>query len=105
MRVFSAAKLSPWRTRRCVRTSVSLLLPMLLWCGRADPSSAQQGAASKSDSDVLQYISAAWTSLTRSMNECKSLVDPKLAQRPILYLPADFAEPLALTELQSRCNV
>ena len=39
------------------------------------------------------------------MNDCKSLVDPKFSQKPILYLPADLAEPPALAELQSRCSV
>lgn len=78
---------------------------MLLWYGSASPILAGQGAGSQSDSDVLHYISVAWTSLTRSMTECKSLVDPKFSERPVLYLPADFPEPPALTELQSRCSV
>jgi len=82
-----------------------MLFLVLLGCGSASLAGARQAANVQSDSDVLHYISGAWTSLTRSMSECKSLVDPKFSQRPVLYLPADYAEPPALTELQSRCSV
>jgi alpha,alpha-trehalase len=87
----------------------SLILSVLLWllvcCAFAGATGAGQALESGSDSDVVSYISAAWNSLTRSMSECKSLIDPKLSQKAVLYLPADFAEPAALTELQSRCSV
>jgi alpha,alpha-trehalase len=39
------------------------------------------------------------------MSDCKSVVDPKLAGASILYLPADFAPPAAVQQLQSQCNV
>src|ERR1700746_3731529 len=42
---------------------------------------------------ILEYISTAWDTLTRSMTDCQSLVDPKIKVPPVLYLPADVAEP------------
>lgn len=39
------------------------------------------------------------------MNECTSLVDPKITTRPVLYLPADFAEPPQVAALRSKCGV
>ena len=54
---------------------------------------------------IKAYIATGWDTLTRSMNECKSVVDTKLATTSILYLPADFPEPAALQALQKQCNV
>jgi len=54
---------------------------------------------------ILDYISSAWDVLTRSMTECKSVVDPKIKAAPVLYLPADFAEPPAVQKLAADCNV
>ncbi len=55
--------------------------------------------------DILQYISTGWDTLTRAMNRCESLEDTKTGGEAVLYLPADFATPPAITELQSRCHV
>jgi alpha,alpha-trehalase len=54
---------------------------------------------------ILNYISSAWDTLTRSMTDCQSVVDPKLAQASVLYLPAGFAEPAAIETLRGKCNV
>jgi alpha,alpha-trehalase len=54
---------------------------------------------------ILEYISSAWDTLTRSMNDCQSVVDPKIKVAPVLYLPAGFAEPAALKKLAADCNV
>ncbi|MGA9391656.1 MAG: trehalase family glycosidase [Candidatus Sulfotelmatobacter sp.] len=54
---------------------------------------------------ILEYISSAWDTLTRSMSECQSLVDPKIKAAPVLYLPAGFTEPDALKNLSSKCDV
>src|SRR6202050_2350286 len=42
---------------------------------------------------ILDYISTAWDTLTRSMTDCRSLVDPKIKAAPVLYLPAGMAAP------------
>jgi len=54
---------------------------------------------------ILNYISSAWNTLTRSMTNCESIVDPKIAETPVLYLPAGFAEPAAVHELSCKCKV
>src|SRR5882762_5699656 len=54
---------------------------------------------------ILTYIDSAWDTLTRSMTDCQSVVDPKLKVAPVVYLPAGFAEPAAMQKLASECNV
>jgi alpha,alpha-trehalase len=54
---------------------------------------------------ILNYISSAWDTLTRSMTDCGSVVDPKIKVPPVLYLPAEVAEPAAVQKLATDCNV
>ena len=54
---------------------------------------------------ILAYISSAWDTLTRSMTDCASVVDPKIKVSPVLYLPKDFPEPPAVQKLATDCNV
>jgi alpha,alpha-trehalase len=54
---------------------------------------------------ILDYISSAWDTLTRSMTDCASVVDPKIKVAPVLYLPKEFAEPAAVQKLAADCNV
>jgi alpha,alpha-trehalase len=54
---------------------------------------------------ILDYISSGWDTLTRSVTDCQSIVDPKMKVAPVLYLPAGFAEPAAVRKLASNCNV
>jgi alpha,alpha-trehalase len=54
---------------------------------------------------ILNYISSAWDTLTRSMTDCASLVDPKMNVAPVLYLPKEFAEPAAVHKLAADCKV
>jgi alpha,alpha-trehalase len=54
---------------------------------------------------ILDYISSAWDTLTRSMTDCASVVDPKMNVAPVLYLPKEFAEPAAVLKLAADCNV
>ena len=54
---------------------------------------------------ILTYISSAWDTLTRSMTDCASVVDPKIKVPPVLYLPKDFPEPPAVQKLATDCNV
>jgi alpha,alpha-trehalase len=68
----------------------------------AGQSTAPQGQGLK---PILEYISTAWDTLTRSMTDCQSLVDPKMKVAPVLYLPAGMAEPAAVQKLSRDCNV
>ena len=72
-----------------------------------------QGQAKKPNSNaearglgpVLHYIAADWDVLTRSMTRCDSIVDPKLAEGAILYLPAGFDAPDPVKKLETQCKV
>jgi alpha,alpha-trehalase len=68
----------------------------------APSQTTQPGAGLK---PILAYISSAWDTLTRSMTDCQSVVDPKIKVAPVLYLPAGFPEPTAVQELTAACNV
>src|SRR4051794_39695280 len=54
---------------------------------------------------ILNYISSGWDTLTRSMTDCQTVVDPKLVESSVLYLPADFSTPAAVQELEKRCKL
>ncbi len=54
---------------------------------------------------ILSYISTAWDTLTRSMTECESIVDPKIKAAPVLYLPNGMQQPEAVEDLAQKCNV
>ena len=54
---------------------------------------------------ILTYISSGWDTLTRSMTDCQTVVDPKLTEASVLYLPADFPASPAVRDLQKRCKV
>jgi alpha,alpha-trehalase len=71
-----------------------------------NPTSAGQAAANPEGlKPILDYISSGWSTLTRSMNDCSTIVDPKLAGKSILYVPADFIITADLHALESRCNI
>lgn len=54
---------------------------------------------------ILGYISKTWDTLTRSMEECSTVVDPKLAENSVLYLPAEMEMPANVKEMQTRCHI
>src|SRR5690348_627898 len=54
---------------------------------------------------ILDYIAKSWDTLTRSMEECTTVVDPKLAENSVLYLPAEMAIPVNIAEMQRRCHI
>jgi alpha,alpha-trehalase len=54
---------------------------------------------------ILAYIASSWSSLSRSMTDCKSLVDPKVTTPPVLYLPAGMETPPAVAAAHQQCNV
>src|ERR1700747_3536200 len=68
----------------------------------ASPPEAAEGQGLK---PILNYISTAWDTLTRSMTECQSITDPKIATPAVLYVPAGFAVPSAVQQLSGKCNV
>jgi alpha,alpha-trehalase len=82
---------------------------LALWLGAANLAAqtpaakvpvAQQGLA-----PIQTYISSAWDTLTRSMTNCETIVDPKLVEGSVLYLPAEFPVPANVRDLEKRCKV
>ena len=62
-------------------------------------------AAPRPAPTIEAYIHQGWDSLSRSMSECQSLVDPKVNAPPLLYLPFGAPTPLQLQRLRSQCNI
>src|SRR5947209_15539634 len=52
---------------------------------QAIPAGREQGLA-----PIVSYIKSGWDTLTRGMTDCGTVVDPKLAEASVLYLPAHF---------------
>ncbi len=62
-------------------------------------------AQSPSTQSIDSYIHQGWDTLSRSMTECRSLVDPKVNVAPVLYLPAGAPIPPELLRLRSHCSI
>jgi len=71
------------------------------------PATAQQAVqtARTARPPIDAYIHQSWDSLQRSMDDCNSLVDPKLAAVPVLYLPAGEPVPAAVRSMERKCHV
>ena len=54
---------------------------------------------------TLRYIHGAWDTLTRSATNCSSLVDTKIADVSVLYLPADLDTPPDVADLEQKCHM
>ena len=80
---------------------------ILVACISAEPAALRAQVDSKGQGlkPILDYISTGWDTLTRSTTECRSIVDPKIAATPVLYLPKDMTEPEAVKLLTSNCKV
>jgi alpha,alpha-trehalase len=93
--------------RRCLACFLRVLPVILLTCGTlsADHAIAPAAAGNQGLKPILAYISSAWDTLSRSMTDCQSIVDPKIKVAPVLYLPKDFPEPQAVKKLAAQCNV
>lgn len=84
----------PVRIRSCL-ASLILSATLVATASASQPDPAKTRA----------YIDQAWHTLTRSMDDCASLADSKVATRPVLYVPAQFSQPQALAQVEKRCNV
>ena len=85
----------------------AIVLVVSLALGTASGTANAQTAAGRQQGldPIRSYISAGWDSLTRSLTECKTIVDTKLTTASVLYIPADFETPAAVQQLQKQCNV
>src|SRR6266705_5164703 len=92
--------------RRCRMVLLLLLVSIVLPAsGFASEGGETEPAKTKGLEPILDYISKSWDTLTRSMEDCTTVVDPKLAENSVLYLPAGFSVPVQVTEMQRRCHV
>jgi len=78
---------------------------LLILCLTPAFASDPQPAANPSLAPILKYIATGWDTLTRSMTDCNTVVDPKLAEDSILYLPAGLSMPDSVREMQERCHI
>lgn len=81
----------------------SLFVATIVAGGQAD--TAKTSTKGEGLAPIRDYIFKSWDTLTRSMEDCSTVVDPKLAENSVLYLPADFAIPTSVEELQKRCHI
>src|SRR5579862_4968251 len=101
--------------RQSVRESrTALIVALLAICSAISvlaPNAGAQNSPTASAASqpglapIRQYIAEGWDTLTRSLDECKSIVDTKLTTASVLYMPADFDVPPAVQRLQAQCNV
>jgi alpha,alpha-trehalase len=91
-----AARLS----RYAVTLAVGALLCVLPLTGEQNTNSAESGLF-----EIQAYIAKGWDTLTRSMNQCRSVADPKLSVASVLYLPAGFPKPASVEHMQKECNI
>jgi len=82
-----------------------LLLAICLVQAGLSPAASKATVGEQGLAPIRSYIAASWDTLTRSMTKCDTVVDPKLAERSILYLPADFPAPPAVAQIRKKCNV
>ena len=88
-----------------------LLLPAIAAIGISNswaqetPPPAAATAGTPDPAATLAYIHDAWSTLTRSMTDCHSLVDIKVTANPILYLPAELPTPPEVAALSEKCQV
>src|ERR1700724_4337905 len=94
--------------RRFVFSCIRSVTVITICLCAVDQTHAAGSAKSSPDAGlkpILQYISSAWDTRTRSMTDCRSIVDPKIKAAPVLYLPANFEAPAAVHKLSTECNV
>src|SRR5437762_3592303 len=92
--------------RRCRMVLLLLLVSIVLPAsGFASGGGETEPAKTKGLEPILDYISKSWDTLTRSMEDCSTVVDPKLAEHSVLYLPAEMPISAQVTEMQRRCHV
>ena len=80
----------------------SIVLPAGVLAGEDD---GTETAKTKGLEPILSYISKSWDTLTRSMEDCSTVVDPKLAEHSVLYLPAEVPVSAQVEDMQRRCHV
>ncbi|MFY9529088.1 MAG: trehalase family glycosidase [Candidatus Acidiferrales bacterium] len=102
-----APRRSPWSTRHAPGWPKPLLALLLLSLACPSISSTHPGARAAEDrlAPILKYIDTGWDTLTRSLANCDTIVDPKMPAASVLYFPARFPEPAAVQQLEKQCRI
>jgi alpha,alpha-trehalase len=87
------------------KLALALVLFLAAANGTGTAHAQTDGAQKQGLTPIREYIASGWDSLTRSLADCKTIVDPKLAAASVLYIPADFEVPAAVQQLRKQCNV
>jgi alpha,alpha-trehalase len=87
------------------RFGVALVVLLTVSCAIGTANAQTAAAQDQGLNPIREYIATGWDSLTRSLTDCKTIVDSKLATSSVLYMPADFEVPPAVQQLQKQCNV
>jgi alpha,alpha-trehalase len=95
----------PVRAGKHAARLLTIILGAVLWFSPATAFRPGPAAGVQGLEPILHYISTGWDRLTRSMTDCNTVVDPKLNESSVLYLPAQFPVPEAIRDLPKRCNV
>lgn len=95
------------RNHFCQRSAIAAVLLAVLWLAAPLGTFGQAATASTATTPppVLSYINHGWDVLTRSMDECTTIVDPKITGKSVLYIPADFPITDSVRQLEKRCGV
>ena len=105
MRIFTARFFRPAKRSSRQSAKAALLIGCLL-CAITPQNAAAQNTPQEHGLDAIRsYIASGWDALTRSITDCKTVVDPKLSMASVLYLPADFQVPGGVEQLQKQCKV
>jgi alpha,alpha-trehalase len=90
--------------RACVAAILLAAFGAAVTVGKPAQCSAAAAREQSAFADVLQYIDRAWDALTRSMDAC-TVTDPKMPEKWVLYVPAEYVASDRLQALESRCKV
>jgi alpha,alpha-trehalase len=86
-----------------IRAYLAFLVTIASFAIGASPQPPGQNTTA--NTKILAYIDSGWNTLSRSMTDCKSLVDPKVTTAPVLYLPYGMTTPSAVASAHQQCNV
>jgi alpha,alpha-trehalase len=92
-----------WCGRSFACLAGSLVLATITYGGQAEAS--RTATKGEGLAPIRDYIFKSWDTLKRSMEDCATVVDPKLAENSVLYLPAEMETPASVEELEQRCHV
>src|SRR5215475_10785046 len=81
----------------------SLFLATITTPGQSESVKASSNGAGLAP--IREYIFKSWDTLTRSMEDCSTVVDSKLVENSVLYLPAEMEIPTNVAEMQKRCHI